>query len=388
MDGKKRFIILVLLLVLAVSLGLRHFEDPEHRNGMRVLLSAWFPDALRLTQNTQEFLADRCIYQATKSSCFIDRKRLDQKIKAGLPDWAMAQIKSDLERFPKISKANRDKLHQDWDMLLRVQVKDGQAHATYSNNLNILYAYKDMMDLFQFLAKNKYIPNTDFFMGLSDYLLPSTPSTLFDQIPIFVFAKDMNDPLERNWVAVPDWMNLEQMPKLQARIRKANQQWPWERKLPILFWRGGNCASTLFRQELVALSAKMPERIDAKFPDKAKVPFVKQEDHLRYKYLISIDGARATWTRLVWHLQANSLTFKHDSSQMQWYYNAIKPYEHYVPVRDTQALVEALNWADQNEAAVRKMVDASTRFVEENLTLEDMYHYFIVLLQEYTKKLD
>ncbi|MBP6104356.1 MAG: hypothetical protein KA508_04795, partial [Gammaproteobacteria bacterium] len=95
-----------------------------------------------------------------------------------------------------------------------------------------------------------------------------------------------------------------------------------------------------------------------------------------------------TWTRLVWHLQGNSLTFKHLSTQIQWFYKGIKPYIHYIPVKDEKALLAVLDWAEKNPKRAEAMAQQSTDFVENNLTLEDMVHYYIVLLQEYAKKID
>ncbi|MBP9728949.1 MAG: hypothetical protein KBD23_02265 [Gammaproteobacteria bacterium] len=319
-----------------------------------------------------------------KVSCLINKKVLDQKIKAGLPQWARDQIQEDLGKFKPFKKSELDRFHKKLDMLFRFQVQNQHLKTTYKDNLNILPAYKVLSDLFEYLVKNGYVADTDFLMGLSDNFTSSIKITH----PIFVFAKDLNNPFERDEVMVPDWMNMLQMPTLQPRIRKANQQFPWAVKEPILFWRGGASASTQFRQAIVDLSEKHPDLIDAKFTDKVKVKFVKQEDHLKYKYLIAIDGARCTWTRLVWHLQANSLTFKHLSTQIQWFYKGIKPYIHYIPVKDEKALLAVLDWAEKNPKRAEAMAQQSTDFVENNLTLEDMVHYYIVLLQEYAKKID
>jgi len=136
------------------------------------------------------------------------------------------------------------------------------------------------------------------------------------------------------------------------------------------------------------MSKQDPDGIDAKFVDKQTVKFVKQEDHLQYKYLIAIDGARATWTRFVWHLQSNSMTFKHNSRQVQWFYKGIEPYIHYIPVKDEKGLSDALGWVEKNQELVEAIAKESTDFVENHLTLEDMVHYYIVLLQEYTKKIN
>jgi Glycosyl transferase family 90 len=317
-------------------------------------------------------------------SCLINKKILDQKIKAGLPQWAQNQIQEDLGKFASFKKSDLDRFHQKLDMLFRFQVENQQLKIIYKDNLNILPSYQVLADLLAYLVKNGYVADTDFLMGLGDHFTSAIKPTL----PIFVFAKDLDEPSERDQVLVPDWMNMLQMPMLQPRIRRANKLYPWSVKDPLLFWRGGGAASTDFRKKLVAMSKQDPDHIDAKFVDKHTVKFVKQEDHLKYKYLIAIDGARATWTRFVWHLQSNSLTFKHHSRQMQWFYKGIEPYIHYIPVKDEKGLSDALAWVEKNQDVVQSMIKESTDFVENHLTLEGMVHYYIVLLQEYAKKID
>jgi hypothetical protein len=135
------------------------------------------------------------------------------------------------------------------------------------------------------------------------------------------------------------------------------------------------------------MSDRYPALIDAKFVDQKRPTFVSPEDHLRYKYLISIDGARCAWERFIWHLHSNSLVFKNESAQKQWFYNGILPYVHYIPVKDEQSLLAAIGWAKMHPIEVQSIIQNASTFVEENLSLEDMYHYFMVLIQEYSKKL-
>jgi hypothetical protein len=341
-------------------------------------------ERLSITAGVQKRLRNPFACEDTKVSRLINKKILDQKMKAGLPQWAQNQIQEDLAKFAPFKKSDLDRFYQKLDMLFRFQVENQQLKIIYKDNLNILPSYKVLADLFEYLVKNGYVADTDFLMGLGDHFTAAIKPTL----PIFVFAKDLGEPSECDQVLVPDWMNMLQMPTLQLRIRRANKLYPWSVKDPLLFWRGGDAASTDFRKKLVAMSKQYPHYIDAKFVDKHVVKFVRQEDHLKYKYLIAIDGACATWTRFVWHLQSNSLTFKHNSRQVQWFYKGIEPYIHYIPVKDEKGLLDALAWVEKNQELVQAMAQASTDFVENHLTLEDMVHYYIILLQEYAKKID
>ena len=96
---------------------------------------------------------------------------------------------------------------------------------------------------------------------------------------------------------------------------------------------------------------------------------------------------RASWGRLVWHFYSNSLTFKQDSHQVQWFYKAIKPYVHYVTFHNKASLVQGMDWAEKNPKEAQAITQQASAFVENNLSLEDMYHYMLVLCQAYTQKL-
>ena len=351
---------------------------------LSLVSSRTFIFSSNLIEIFKEPLKKYCLFNSNYSSCHIDKLLLGEKIKAGLPKWAKAQIQEDLAKFNKLTTTELGAFHKKFDMLFRFQIKDGKLKTFYKDNLDILPAYKIMKDMFEYLAKNRHVPNTDFLMGLGDYFQSPIKLT----IPIFVFAKDLDEPFEKDFILVPDWMNLRDTAEIRPSIRKANKKFLWESKKPMLFWRGSIASSTGFREKLVALSSCYPELINAQFVDKRTVKFVKPEDHLDYKYLISVDGIRCTWVRLVWHLHSNSLVFKHQSNQVQWFYKGIQPYVHYVPVKDEYSLLERIQWAQSHPLEVRTIVENASLFVEKNLALEDMYHYFIVLLSEYTKKIE
>jgi len=54
--------------------------------------------------------------------------------------------------------------------------------------------------------------------------------------------------------------------------------------------------------------------------------------HVKYKYLLDIDGNTCTWPHCYELLLSNSVMFKQESKDIQWFYRGILPYEHYVPI--------------------------------------------------------
>jgi len=330
----------------------------------------------------------------------INFELLNHKLRKGLPLWAKQQIQEDLSPFEKIYPNDLDKYMLKFNTknrLVRFQIKAGKLKLVSAlqpltmttadrNKQRKLFkeSARPLFEIFKLLASKGYLPDTDFIVGLDDYLTMENENAL----PIFTYAKDLNIPIEKNLILIPDWMNLCSAKHLRKAITIANKTYLAQNKLPVLFWRGGGGDSTGFRKKLIALSHKHPHLIDADFVNYLKDPLIPEGEQLQYKYLIAIDGSRGTWERFVWHLHSNSLVFKHQSSQIQWFYKGIKPYLDYIPISDESSLLEAIDWAEKNPDKSLKMIEHSTHFVDNNLTLEDMCHYLIALLQAYSTRLD
>jgi hypothetical protein len=336
-----------------------------------------------------------CLF-TSKLSCHLNEAVLNEKIKKGLPLWAKVQIKEDLSKFKKIKKSDLSKSLNDLNVFspARVEIKNKHAEITFKHHFPTLERYvyprhvrKILPEVLEFLASKGYIKDTIFFIELSDYVNGRKPYQK-PTIPIFTFAKDLSVPLENDAILMPDWMNFESRAHLSKSIKNANKMHAYDNKQAKLFWRGATKDSTGFREKLVALSHLQPKLIDAKFAEPGDNQFTKPADHLKYKYLISIDGVRASWERFVWHLSSNSLVFKHDTSQVQWFYKGISANVHYVPIFDEKSLLNKIAWADKNPEKVKAIIQNANNFAENNLELEDMCHYLIVLLEEYTKRID
>jgi len=333
-----------------------------------------------------------------RSSCFINEKILENKIKKGLPQWAKNQIREDLSHFPVITKNDLDRYFTQktdpHNIIVRIKVKNKKAkmihaapHSLPQEKMSYLHAGSVLLDVIDYLAKENYISDTDFIISTGDFHRVIGNEVM----PLFAFAKDVSIPVEKDLILIPDWQNLGSIYDLRKRIRSTNERIAWEDKKNLLFWRGRKYDSTGFRERFTSFSKKYPKLIDAEFigiDDKSKVsPFIQPEDHLQYRYLISIDGYRCSWERLIWHLHSNSLVFKHKSDQIQWFYKGIKPFVDYIPVTDEEDTLKYMAWAEKHPKEVQSIIQHSSNFVEENLRLEDMYHYIAVLLEEYSKKL-
>lgn len=73
---------------------------------------------------------------------------------------------------------------------------------------------------------------------------------------------------------------------------------------------------------------------------------------LQYKYQINIDGTVAAY-RLPYLLAGDSVVLKQDSGYYEHFYNELRPWEHYIPIRaDLGDLLEKIQWARDHDEEV------------------------------------
>ena len=78
--------------------------------------------------------------------------------------------------------------------------------------------------------------------------------------------------------------------------------------------------------------------------------FVPIHEHLKYKYLISMDGASASWQRVPWILLSDSVLLMVESNSRDWFYDNLKPWVHFVPIRsDFSDLFKQLHYLRNND---------------------------------------
>jgi len=73
-------------------------------------------------------------------------------------------------------------------------------------------------------------------------------------------------------------------------------------------------------------------------------------DHVKFKYLISLDGWTAAWMRVPWILSTSCVLLKQDTLKVEWFDYALKPYVHYYPVkRDLSDLLEVIDYLEKHQ---------------------------------------
>ena len=180
-------------------------------------------------------------------------------------------------------------------------------------------------------------------------------------------------------------MNLSRWGYIHRNIAFANKAYSWKDKKDRIFWRGSN--TNKIREELIDLSQDRTH-FDAHIPGEDKNGYTIPEMQVPYKYLISLDGVSSTWPGLLWKLASNSLTIKQDSPHIQWYYQALKPNVHYLPVNfDLSNLDEVYEYAKEHDTEMKNISSEAQKFIEENVLYEDMLVYMKFLMDAYQSKL-
>jgi hypothetical protein len=333
----------------------------------------------------------------------IDPVILEKKLAQEPPKWMIEQIEKDLAPFQSgITREMLDHAFRgkkvDRFSLIRFTIQNG--HISFSldeRNLSTRH-FLQLLSCIQKLNEHIKLPDVDFVVSLDDGLCEDVGLG-----PCFTFAKDQS----LDGVLIPDIKALAGNTILRQTISEANEKFKWEQKEEKCFWRGASTggfstAATwhkLARSQLVLLSLAHPEMIDARFHKviqcEPNIPAileakgmvgssVSREDHLKFKYLIDVDGNSCTYERYFWLLLSNSLVLKQMTQNVQWYYGGLTPYQHFVPVKaDLSDLLEKIEWAKAHDAECKKMAERASQFVKDNLSSEDTLLYLYLLLQRY-----
>jgi len=168
---------------------------------------------------------------------------------------------------------------------------------------------------------------------------------------------------------------------------------PWSERSDHLVWRGGfNGAgrialepseagdlTVLPRQRMVFLLAGRPY-CDVKFSEIAIDRGIWTETFRRggllgdpvpepfwlgSKYALDIDGHVNTWSNFLVRMLFGCCVLKVESQFgfRQWYYDRLRPFEHFVPVRaDLSDLVEKIDWARSHQREAQTIAEAGQRF--------------------------
>ncbi|KAL3852426.1 hypothetical protein ACJMK2_016066 [Sinanodonta woodiana] len=228
-------------------------------------------------------------------------------------------------------------------------------------------------------------------------------------LPVFSFSK-VND---KHWdIMYPAWTFWEGGPAVwpiyptglgrwdQQReiITKAVQNWPWEKKLNRGFFRGSRTSAE--RDPLILLSRSEPDLVDAEYTKnqawksdadtlgRPPAAEIKLEDHCNYKYQFNFRGVAASF-RFKHLFLCDSVVFHVGDEWLEFFYPAMKPWVHYIPVeQDLSDVKVLLQFARENDEVVHQIAIRGKQFIWDHLRMEDVSCYWEKLLKRYAKLLN
>jgi Glycosyl transferase family 90 len=348
------------------------------------------------------------LYLSLKKDNFyfqISQAKLNDKIN-NFPSWMEESIQYEIKNFQKNS-LDIDKTIQnlkDQNLLQKAQVvkviiKNNKI--SYKNYLSPKL-HSRFIRLNSFLKRASshiHLPEAIFLFSISDSL---DDQNILDclQAPVFCISKKINNDKVILFPHV-EWLSKNDF--LLKSISKTSIDLTWENKLNIAFWRGSTTGALNLekneRFKIIKLSSHYPELIDACFSKICQISLEHQklllenyplknsvfpEEHLRYKYLLSIDG-NAFGGSFFWQMFSNSVILKNKSDYLEWYYHALKPDKHFVQFESDKDLVAKVNWLKDNDDRAKMISLKASNFAYEYLSNEDHIAYVYHLLDRYSK---
>jgi hypothetical protein len=179
------------------------------------------------------------------------------------------------------------------------------------------------------------------------------------------------------------------------RRRSLEQAAPWSARSSDLVWRGGMNSMLSFDVDLIRIRPDLcSQRLlacvklqgvpdtDVKFAtarQRQVSPLVydglgllgqpvEQSSWLTRKYALDIDGHSNAWSNLFTRLLFGCCVLKVESrfGYRQWYYDRLRPWEHYIPVAaDLSDIEERLDWARSNDSQCQRIAQQGRQLALE-----------------------
>lgn len=323
-----------------------------------------------------------------------------------------------------VTKDQLDKLWNNKEVkhkqhLIRFQIVNQKLYAD-SFEVGNLYFIRLWEYFSKFVQKYK-VNDVDFIIYARDETLHNHGlNQELVNVPAFMMSKNLDAEYEKNKFLLPDaHMLMNSWAELTEKIKETNIKNLWQTKIDKIFWRGASTGSAakhfyniynfdkFARLKLTMFSKLYPDLVDAKlnrYPDFSEdddgknlkkilqilfgkdKEWIKEEDHLKYKYLIALDGNTCPWVRVPWIMLSNSVLLKQETNKIEWFYPALKPYINYVPVKeDLTDIFEKIQWMKDNDRELQQISTNAQNFVKNNLMPEHIDAHMAIILNEYHK---
>jgi len=164
---------------------------------------------------------------------------------------------------------------------------------------------------------------------------------------------------------------------------------PFEQRKQIAFWRGSLTRDE--RKDLFWYSLAHPDLVDAKLLrfDNYTSPRVPYSALFNYQMLIDIEGL--AWSSRYPLLLATGSTVLKIESPVQWreyWYDLIRPGEHYISVPDIAHLAEAVQWVRDHQAEAKAIATRAQEFANKYLNMKHYILRTVTFLRAYKSRMN
>ncbi|XP_072765548.1 O-glucosyltransferase rumi homolog isoform X2 [Anoplolepis gracilipes] len=249
------------------------------------------------------------------------------------------------------------------------------------------------------------LSDMDLIINTRDY--PQSSEYFGNAMPIFSFSKtsqyyDIMYPAWAFWEGGPAISlyprGLGRWDQHRKLLNKTSSEISWEKKENKGFFRGSRTSSE--RDNLVLLSRNKPHLVDAQYTKNqawksdedtlhatpaSEVPL---ESHCTYKYLFNFRGVAASFRHKHLFL-CRSLIFHVGDEWTEFYYYAMKPWIHYIPVSknaDQKELEDLIEFSRNNDNIAKKIAYRGRDFIWNNLRISDVIYFWKQLLKSYGRR--
>lgn len=203
--------------------------------------------------------------------------------------------------------------------------------------------------------------------------------SLYPVLPLQILTYNRHEG-DKNCLLIPDAEFLTTcFGKFRQQVIASDV--PWEKKANRLVWRGSPHLSEACgyqdhgfgRVSVRALAVQyrdIPLQSAAAVKDFFDASFEKRDIswQLQHRFLLDIDGMVSAWSGLYWKLLSNSVCWKLESHWEQWYYKALLPYVHYIPLKSLHQIAYQKRWCDENTEWCKRISAAATELASNMLT--------------------
>ena len=327
---------------------------------------------------------------------------------AEIPQWMANQINADLAPFRNKPISFRNMLdfyHSDspYPILIKATIINNQLFIETKENYNGNIRVEAFEQSLQKICNMGPLPDVVLLISQEDGFFWDYSQ---GEVPIFAQSKEKGACA----LLLPDFEALRSAYQVLKGTDITSYTPKWQGKKSQLIWRGSTAQlgwriplilenlSYFSRVSLCHLSEQYPALINAKFTIFAqgaefipslqdfKGDWISYKKQVEYKYHILIDGNVSSYTCSGWRFFINSLIFKPESQWIQWYYDALQPYVHYVPVEANLAdLPQKIQWAIHHDKDAKMIAGNAREFALTHLTLPTSLLYLYYLIWEYSK---